>query len=62
MAKEIKDWGSGRIIISSKIYRIGELLKRLESAGSDPHGEIDWGKDVGREVGSSRKFDKSTKE
>jgi antitoxin MazE len=39
----------GKIIISPKKSKIGDLLKRLEAAGRDPHGEIEWGEDVGRE-------------
>jgi hypothetical protein len=34
-----------------------QLLEKLEAAGPDPHGEIDWGKDVGKErwISLSRK-------
>jgi antitoxin MazE len=39
----------GSIVISPKKSTIGELLEKLEAAGRDPHGEVDWGEDVGRE-------------
>ena len=41
----------GKLIISPKRARLNSLLMQLEAyGGADPHGEIDWGKDVGREI------------
>ena len=41
----------GKLIISPKRTRFDSLLKKLEAyGGADPHGEIDWGKDKGKEV------------
>jgi antitoxin MazE len=39
----------GSLIISPKKSKLEDLLRQLEAAGPDPHGEIDWGEDVGKE-------------
>jgi len=41
----------GKLIISPKRARLNSLLKQLEAYdGADPYGEVDWGKDEGKEV------------
>jgi antitoxin MazE len=39
----------GNLVISPKKSKLEQLLKALEAAGPDPHGEVDWGEDVGKE-------------
>jgi antitoxin MazE len=38
----------GKLVIAPKKNKLEQLLKELEAAGRDPHGEMDWGKDKRR--------------
>lgn len=40
----------GKLVIAPRNMRLEKLLEALESYGQpDPHGEADWGDDVGKE-------------
>jgi hypothetical protein len=38
-----------KVALSLKNTKLEQLLKDLEAAGPDPHGEVAWGQDVGKE-------------
>jgi hypothetical protein len=48
-SKEYKDFAKKPEKDNISRRNLEELLKKLGAVGKDPHGELEWGEDVGNE-------------
>jgi antitoxin MazE len=46
---ELELSGGKLVVVPSRSVRSKRLLEALEKHGKDPHGELEWGEDVGKE-------------